>query len=54
MMNFKKMPWNSHLLFQDIFFAVMCFLREQSDKPGYVVNDHLSRPDVATRLKRPT
>ena len=27
---------------------------EQSDKPGYVVNDHLSRPDVATRIKQPT
>ena len=27
---------------------------EQDDKPGSVVNDHLSRPDVATRLKRPT
>ena len=27
---------------------------EPADKPGYVVNDHLSRPAVASRLKRPT
>ena len=29
-------------------------LYEPDDKPGYVVNDHLSRPAVANRLKRPT
>ncbi len=27
---------------------------EPADKPGYVVNDHLSRPAVTSRLKRPT
>ena len=27
---------------------------EQDDKPGYVVNGHLSRPAVASRLERPT
>jgi len=27
---------------------------QQDDKPGYVVNDHLSRPAVANRLKRLT
>ena len=30
------------------------FINEQNDKPGYVLDDHLSRPDVATRFKRPT
>ena len=30
------------------------FLIEKTYKPGYVVNDHLSRPAVANRLKRPT
>ena len=27
---------------------------KSDDKPGYVWSDHLSSPDVATRLKRPT
>ena len=32
-----------------------CVLSDkQDDKPGYVVNDHLARPVVADRLKRPT
>ena len=31
-----------------------CTRFDQSDKPGYVWSDHLSSPDVATRLKRPT
>ena len=30
------------------------FVYKQNDKPGYVVNNHLSRPAVASRLKRPT
>ena len=29
-------------------------LCKQNDKPGYVVGNHLSRPYVATRFKRPT
>ena len=31
-----------------------CTRFDQNDKPGYVWSDHLSSPDVATRLKRPT
>ena len=31
-----------------------CLCFEQDDKPGYVLDDHLSRPSVARRLKRPT
>jgi len=30
------------------------FVGKQNDKPGYVVNGHLSSPAVAGRLKRPT
>lgn len=30
------------------------FLIEKTYKPGYVVNDHLSRPCVAAWLKQPT
>ena len=30
------------------------FAGKQNDKPGYVVNGHLSSPAVAGRLKRPT
>ncbi len=30
------------------------FDHKQDDKPGYVVDGHLSRPAVASRLKRPT
>ena len=31
----------------------ICYSK-QNDKPGYVVNVHLSRPTVANRFKRPT
>ena len=34
--------------------TVLVFFCEQNDKPGYVVNDHLSRPCVAAWLKQPT
>ena len=34
--------------------TVLVFFCEQNDKPGYVVNDHLSRPYVAAWLKQPT
>ena len=35
-------------------FAIACnFLIRQNDKPGSVVCDHLSRPSVTERLKRP-
>ncbi len=30
------------------------FNTKQNDKPGYVVNDHLSRITVTGNLKRPT
>ena len=30
------------------------FFNEQNYKPGYVVNDHLSRTAVTNSLKRPT
>ena len=30
------------------------FFIEQNDKPGYVVDDHLSRPAVTSRFKQPT
>ena len=30
------------------------FMCKQNDKPGYVVNDHLSSTAVASRIKRPT
>lgn len=30
------------------------FAGKQNDKPGYVVNGHLSSPAVAGRLKQPT
>jgi len=30
------------------------FLIEKTYKPGYVVNDHLSRPVVTDRFKQPT
>ena len=30
------------------------FFREQNDKPGYVVNVHLSSTIVANRIKQPT
>ena len=41
-------------------FARKCLLRQalfkarQDDKPGYVVNGHLSRSAVASGFKRPT
>ena len=28
--------------------------KDSDDKPGYVLNDHLSRPAVTNRFKRPT
>ena len=34
--------------------SLMLFCDKQNDKPGYVVNNHLSSPAVAGRLKRPT
>ncbi len=37
-----------------IFLDIVPFMYEQACKPGYVVNDHLSRTAVANSLKRPT
>lgn len=30
------------------------FVYKQNDKPGYVVNGHLSNPAVTNKLQRPT
>lgn len=30
------------------------YMDKQNDKPGYVANNHLSRPDVAIRFEQPT
>lgn len=42
----------------DILFMLYAFRHqpktEPDDKPGYVLNDHLSRLTVASKLKRPT
>jgi len=38
--------------YKDIFKIV--FYYEQDDKPGYVMNGHLSRPIVTNRFKQPT
>ena len=37
-------------------YGIVCVYTESEpdDKPGYVVNGHLSDPAVAGRLKRPT
>ncbi len=44
----KDIIWNSHQIMS------LFFLNEQNYKPGYVVNDHLSRTAVTNSLKRPT
>jgi len=36
------------------YFTTSSFLYEQDDKPGYVMNDHLSSHFVAKMIERPT
>ena len=42
------------LICKCFFLFFHFFLHKQNGKPGYVVNDHLSRPAVASRFQRPT
>ena len=48
----KKLP-SETLLFMFRTTAIFCESK-QNDKPGYVLNGHLSNPAVASRLQRPT
>ena len=50
----KKNHQNIPIIFGNILVIYNLKNFQQACKPGYVVNDHLSRPAVTDRLKRPT
>ena len=49
-----KNKYKKDIIWIDHQMMSLFFLNEQNYKPGYVVNDHLSRTAVTNSLKRPT